>query len=36
MFDSSRARMAPRIVAVMAAVLVVRGMVIGSVFVGGM
>lgn len=36
MFESSRARAMPRMVAVMAAVFVVIGMVIGGVFVGGM
>ena len=36
MFDSSRARTIPRIVMRMAAVLVIRGMVIGGVLVGVM
>lgn len=36
MFDSSRARRAPRMVTIMAAVFVMMGMVIGGVFVGGM
>lgn len=36
MFESSRARIAPRIVMVMAAVFVSVGMVIGGVFTGGM
>lgn len=36
MFDSSRARMAPRIVMRIAAVLVMRGMVIGGVLAGAM
>lgn len=34
MFESSRARMIPRIVRMIAAVFVVVGMVIGGVFVG--
>lgn len=34
MFESSRARMIPRIVRMMAAVFVAVGMVIGGVFVG--
>lgn len=36
MFESSRARMMPRIVMIMAAGFVIVGMVIGRVFVGGM
>lgn len=36
MFESSRARMVPRMVRMMAAVFVDRGMVIGGVFVGVM
>lgn len=36
MFESSRARTTPRIVTRMAAVLVIRGMVIGGVLVGVM
>lgn len=36
MFESSRARIMPRIVRMMAAVFVVVGMVIGGVFVGVM
>lgn len=36
MFESSRARMIPRIVTRMAAALVMRGMVIGGVLAGGM
>ena len=36
MFESSRARMMPRIVAIIAAVFVRVGMVMGGVFVGGM
>lgn len=35
-FDSSRARIMPRVVTIMAAVFVVVGMVIGGVFVGVM
>lgn len=36
MLESSRARMAPRIVMIIAAVFVVVGMVMGGVFVGRM
>lgn len=36
MFESSRARIMPRIVMVIAAVFVSVGMVIGGVFIGGM
>ena len=35
MFESSRARIMPRIVTIIAAVFVRVGMVIGGVFVGG-
>lgn len=34
MFESSRARMIPRVVTIMAAVFVTTGMVIGGVFMG--
>lgn len=36
MFESSRAKMMPRVVTMIAVVFVSVGMVIGSVFVGGM